>query len=342
MSAPRGLFGGPGPVEPTPVTHRPAKPTLASQLLTRGELAHLPQPEPLIEGTLDRGTVAVLGGYTGSLKSFTALAMACSVATGVRWLGRTTTVTGPVLYIAAEGASGLNTRIAAWEQHHETQVEDLFTLPRPVNLLDPAVADELVEMVTMDEPALIVVDTLARCLVGGDENSARDVGVAVDVIYRLRDAGGSTVVVVHHAGLDKTRLRGSTALESGVDTVYLADGTAERVRLRRTKRKEGAVEDDLHIGLRRVEGTGSGVIVEVSQAEDDGGTELPDSQRQLLSVMRNSFGATGATGAQLRESVELPRTTYYAALNKLIDKGLVVNSGTLKRPFYELPDDTEE
>jgi len=342
VSAPRGLLGAQGPVEPTPATHHRTMPALAGQLLTRAELAHLPQPEPLIAGTLDRATVAVLGGYTGSLKSFTALAMACSVATGVPWLGRTTTVTGPVLYIAAEGASGLNTRIAAWEQHHATEVEELFTLPMPVSLLDYTLTAELVEVVRVHQPALVVVDTLARCLVGGDENSARDVGVAVDAIYRLRDAGGSTVLIVHHAGLDKNRLRGSTALESGVDTVYLADGTAERVRLRRTKRKEGPVEDDLYVGLRRVDGTGSGVIMEMSQAEDGGGTELPDSQRQLLAVMRNSFGTTGATGAQLRESTELPRTTYYAALNKLIDKGLVVNSGTLKRPFYELPEDTEE
>jgi AAA domain len=89
----------PGPM-PTPADHdgrTTGRGPLAERLLTRSQLDSLPEPEPLIENTLDRRTVALLGGYWGTLKSFIALDWALSVATGHPWQGRPT-VTGPVIY----------------------------------------------------------------------------------------------------------------------------------------------------------------------------------------------------------------------------------------------------
>src|SRR4051812_36694346 len=54
---------------------------LADRAYTRNQLANLPKPEPLIENTLDRRTVALLAGYHGTCKSFVALDWAASVAT---------------------------------------------------------------------------------------------------------------------------------------------------------------------------------------------------------------------------------------------------------------------
>src|ERR1700757_867907 len=45
-------------------------PKLASQLLTRTALKQLPDPEPLIDNVLDRGTVSLLYGGWGTCKSF--------------------------------------------------------------------------------------------------------------------------------------------------------------------------------------------------------------------------------------------------------------------------------
>jgi hypothetical protein len=38
-------------------------------------------------------------------------------------------------------------------------------------------------------PALVVFDTLARSMVGGDENSARDMGQLIDGAEHVRQAG---------------------------------------------------------------------------------------------------------------------------------------------------------
>lgn len=65
-------------------------PVLADALLSRSDLLKLPDPEPLIDGTLDQGTVALLYGKWGTLKSFIAYDWAASIATGRPWQGRPT------------------------------------------------------------------------------------------------------------------------------------------------------------------------------------------------------------------------------------------------------------
>lgn len=101
-------------------------------LLTREEIDAIPDLEPMIDGVLDKGTVAMLAAQPGAGKSFLALDWACRYATGLRWQGRDvnrmmqypTGNQGPgkVLYIAAEGARGIKTRLAAWEHAWDTHV----------------------------------------------------------------------------------------------------------------------------------------------------------------------------------------------------------------------------
>lgn len=311
------------------------RPSLRSRLLGRSALGRLPRPEPLIEGTLDRRTVALLAGPSNVGKSFVSLGMGCAIATGTQWLGREAH-RGRVLYIAAEGAFGLDVRIGAWEAATGVQVDDeWFTvLPEAVQLTDPSAPDvaELGALVADVGYRLVVVDTLARSMVGADENSARDMGVAVDIADRIRRAAeDSTVLLVHHTGKDRTTVRGSSALEAAVDTVYTLDGDADLIKMSRTKRKEGPREDTLTLRLAR---SAESVTVESHFAV---GTdrELVKSETQLLKIMWDSFGTTGATGTQLRDTCGLSKSTYYRALNSLLSKGALTNQGSDARPLYK-------
>ena len=54
-----------------------------------------------------------LFGKPGVGKSFLALDLAMSAAAGVPWLGKTTKQ-GDVVYICAEGTTGLKHRVRAW------------------------------------------------------------------------------------------------------------------------------------------------------------------------------------------------------------------------------------
>ncbi|WP_460359563.1 AAA family ATPase, partial [Mycobacterium sp. ZZG] len=227
--------GDPGPSEPPPEpdverTQR-ARTALADLLLTRSALRGLPDPEPLIDGVLDQGTLALLYGRWGSGKSFIALDWAASVATGRPWQNRACEKRR-VLYVAAEGAFGLKGRVDAWERGWDELVTDgeLDILPRPINLTRLAELSALTALIQERRYGLVVLDTLARCMVGADENSAKDCGQVVDALTGIREStldGRGVVLGVHHTGKDGRTLRGSSAFEAGADTVYLTTRDAE-------------------------------------------------------------------------------------------------------------------
>src|SRR5262249_46295895 len=90
-----------------------ATPLMALRLLTLADLDNLPDPEWLVDGLVGQNALVVLFGPPGVGKSFLALDLALSIATGRPWLGRKTTQ-GGVVYVYAEGTSELKHRAAAW------------------------------------------------------------------------------------------------------------------------------------------------------------------------------------------------------------------------------------
>ena len=71
-------------------------------------------PEMLVGHVLECGTLAELYGDSNTGKSFVALDLAFSVATGCQWHGEAVRQ-GGVLYFAGEGERGLSRRARAWE-----------------------------------------------------------------------------------------------------------------------------------------------------------------------------------------------------------------------------------
>jgi hypothetical protein len=308
------------------------EPKFAALLLNRSALRTLPDPEPLIDNVLDQGTVALLYGKWGTFKSFIALDWAASVATGRSWQGRPT-VQRRVLYVAAEGAFGFKARMDAWEQGWHTTVGDdqLEILPRAVNLTNAADVAELEALIRWNGYGLVVVDTLSRCMVGGDENSAQDCGLVVDRLTRLRECtpGCRGVVTgVHHTGKDGKTFRGSSVFEAGADTVYAVSTDGGVITLDREKRKDGPQLDRHELRLDLIEGTGSGVI------SVHRGVNKTDRANRLLSTFVQHFCSVGATKAELRNVADMDPATFYRALSDLVGDGDLINTGTEKRPFY--------
>jgi hypothetical protein len=257
---------------------------------------------------------------------------AASVATGRPWQGRATE-SGNVLYVAAEGAHGLDQRLRAWETAWRRTIDPatFHVLPVPVQLGNERQVREL-RAITRDlRPTLLAIDTVARCAVGLDENSAKDMGQVVDVLYRLRDeTADGTVGAVHHTGKDRSTVRGSSAIEAGVDTVYQIEGDPSLLKLSRTKRKDGPTIDEHQLRLEAIPGTGS-VVISATQ-----GSDSPPSAETLLSRYDSHFGGLGgATSAALKAASGLSDPTYYRALNHLVTQGILVNTGTKSRPVYQ-------
>ncbi|OBJ49536.1 AAA family ATPase [Mycobacterium sp. 1423905.2] len=335
----------PGPLEPEWSRSRSREsgrligvaeqPAYADRLLCRSALRALPDPEPLIAGVLDKGTVALLYGKWGTGKSFIAQDWGFSVATQRRWQNRTS-VRGRVLYVAAEGAFGLRGRTDAWETGWGLTVPDnaFHILPQPVNLTRAVDVANLLAIVSWNGYDFVELDTLSRCMVGADENSAKDCGLVVDILHRVREhtpGGRGTVLGVHHAGKDGKTFRGSSVFEAGADTVYavLHDEDDGAIVLSREKRKDGPLSDIHRLRLDPIEGTGSCVI---SVHRTGGQTERAD---KLLSTFVHYFMDTGASKAELRTIADMPPATFHRALSDLVRSGDLVNTGTEKRPFYK-------
>lgn len=317
---------------------RPAR-SLAGQLLSRSGLRALPKPEPLIADTLDKHSVMMLAGYYGTGKSFVALDWAASIATGTPWLRRPVE-RGRVLYVLGEGAYGVHARLAAWELHHGTAIEDgwLDVLPVAAQIAGEDLA-EVEELVAERGYALVVFDTLARMSVGLEENSARDMGVfvaALDAIRR-RTAGGS-VLVVHHSGKgDRGDSRGSSAIGGAMDVVYQVKGDGRgTLELTRTKRKEGPTEDKHALALHEV---GASVVV---VAGDPATTSATATRDRIANDIREYLHSQGAYESavvypgqsQIGAAVKGNSGTIRDLLKDLALAGFLV---TGKRGGYALP-----
>lgn len=189
--------------------------------------------EHLVKDLLLAGTLFVMYGESNSGKTFFLLDLALAVASGSPWRGRRTR-RGLVVYVAGEGANSVRNRIVAYRIANPDVPGGLpfAVVPCSVDFLNIDSVDALIETIQLAERecgekvALVCIDTFARALAGGDENSAQDVGRAVAAADRIRELTGACLGFVHHAGKDSTKgARGSSALRAAVDTEILVEGT---------------------------------------------------------------------------------------------------------------------
>jgi hypothetical protein len=202
-------------------------------------------------------------------------------------------------------------------------------LSEPEKLLD-AIKEQLAV-----PPILIVVDPLARCFLGGDENSAKDMGLLIAGMDALRGAGAAALVV-HHAGHNKKiRERGSSALRAAADMVMIITGNSTPGgfhTVRCEKQKDDEPFADLHLRLLPQvvrDGEESRVLELVSGAADGGPTspdDLPHRAVQALAVLR-SLGTKGATHGEWLKARGLKKATFNRALSDLLAHEMVARVG---------------
>jgi hypothetical protein len=248
---------------------------IRAALHTRSELEALEPPTPLIEGVADVGTMVVLAGQFGTFKSFTTVGWACSVATGTPWMGRAVPVAKPVLYVAAEGASGIKLRVRAWEVANGVTVPDhmLITLALAINIGDDNACRELLTVCREFSVGMVIFDTLHRVTGGLDENSSKDMHRVTHVADALREALNATTVYAHHTGHGGARSRGASSIEDDADCVWVTRLTGDQGRdpnkprqFEQRKTKDSPLIDPFFVKLDLVNGTDSGVLIPVDDA----------------------------------------------------------------------------
>lgn len=312
-------------------------PTLAdrirSRLVTTKQLRDMPPPTPMVHGWLNLDSLAMMYGPSGAGKSFVAIDLAMTVQSGLRWWHGNEVTPGDVLYIVAEGTPGATLRTTAWEEHHGRSSEVTWH-PGAVSIFEPAWASAIAEIVTERRPSLVIIDTFARSIVGADENSTRDMGLAIEHLDMIRRAAGSCVLVVHHAGKDVAKgARGASALKGAMDTEIEVVGTEDRVTVRNSKQKDGPEAGTLHFRLRGVPDTGS-VVLEQAGSRLDDADDLHDAALATLEALSEIDTPEGTSSTAWRVATEVAERTFYRHKAELVRHGLVRNIGTDARPRY--------
>jgi RecA-family ATPase len=179
----------------------------------------------LVKGLIDEACLSVMYGDSNSGKTFVALDIGLKVAAGSMVHNRKVKQ-GGVVYVAAEGGGTLRKRVMGFRKQHDFGSIPFGIIPCPVNLLNPnADTAPLIDLIknfqtkTRVKTEMVVVDTLARALAGGNENASDDMGAFVRSVDRIRSACDCHVMVIHHTGKDKARgARGHSSLRAATDT----------------------------------------------------------------------------------------------------------------------------
>jgi hypothetical protein len=236
-----------------------------------------------VDGLIPENGLIVAYGQPKVGKTFYAMGLSISVATGTPFFGQRT-LRGPATYIAAEGnAARLLDRARAWcaargIQEADTAEWELIALP--VDVTNNTEVSRLID--TLNGPrAVIVIDTLARCM-SGDENTQKDMGAFVKGCDRIREATGAAVLILHHEGKNASKgARGSTVLGGAIDIGLRVRRIGASIAVKVEDQRDGEKIPEMRFELRNVV---LGGLKDASAALVQAETTIANDSAQVLDL----------------------------------------------------------
>ena len=213
------------------------------RLLTPTDCEASPARGYIVKGLIAPRDLFLMVAKPGGGKSALAPSIGYAIAQGAPVFGRRTKP-GLVFYVPVEDPHGMRQRVHALKRTRGDApnfltvegVSDLFSTDSP----DPAA---LLELVTQNFPALVVIDTLAAAWRGMEENEGRDMARVISVCRSLTDENSAVMLLCHP---NKTLMsdgtaRGHSSLNGEADVglflEWAADGSAIGARM--TKNRNG-------------------------------------------------------------------------------------------------------
>lgn len=288
------------------------------RLIPAAQLGDLPPTQRLGTTKLVAHGLNVVFGPSGSYKSFYILDAALRLAQS-----------RPVVYVAGEGVGGLNKRVIAWCEHNQCGAGESYFIGRAVNLLDSTEAQELVKLLAVLQPVALIFDTLARCIVGADENSAKDVGRAVATSNYIQQALTCAVIWIHHTNRAQRGERGSGAIRGAADNMIEifpnGDGS---IQITCSKDKDGQPWVSEQLSFLAV--GDSGVLV---STRGYAAMQYSEMEIKILEFLALDTFETGARVMQMVNSLNIPERTIYRLLSHL-KRECQITQGKKGDPFF--------
>ena len=287
----------------------------------------------LVEGLWEEEGVGILGGAPKSCKSWLALDLAFSVATGTPALGKyEVKAPGPVLIFAAEDQpQRVRSRLeglAACRGQNLERIPLHLIVESALRLDTERDQSRLADTVGRYRPRLLVLDPFVR-LHRIDENSAQEVSRVLAYLRELQRDHHVAIFVVHHSrkagaagehvGLS---LRGSGDFHAwGESNLYLRRrrGVLELA----VEQRNAAATEPIQIALR-ADGSSPPHLEVVCVASSSG--ELDKLKSQVVEVLAR--GDSPRTQDALRCELRVRIQRLQAALRELEQQGVIVRSAS--------------
>lgn len=315
----------------------------------------------LLSGLIPRQGLVLMAGPPGAGKSLVALDWSLCLGAGLPVLGESVTRAG-VVYLGAEDAEGIRHRKEAWKATYGRSPG--FELVTPgVELPDLADVSGFIDalrsiagvMAGQGIPLrLLVIDTLAASMSGGDENLGAEMGKVLSNLRRIITEVGVAVLVLTHTGKDYGRgVRGWSGQQADADTVIMFDplppGGTGRGTVSKHRNAAAGRSFTFEVEAVAIGHDDKGTVVDaavVRLSHDPGGrravSKVPVDQILLLRVLTELQAELGA-GTEDRplvsrrsvkerflaethdpgRSADAQRKAFDRLVEKVIEKGLV-------------------
>lgn len=305
---------------------------LRSKTLQGLAITNLPPLEWRMDGIIPKMGLFMLYGPPKAGKSFTSLDMAAHIALGRDWNDRGVHQCNQ-LYVVAEGFAGFAGRVNSWAEYHgATSLDGLYWYPGAINLSDQTQVYDLAQYAVELEAKVVWLDTFARCAVGVEENSAKDMGLVVANLDYIRDTIEGAVGVVHHSGKDASKgARGSTALFGAVDAQIEVKG-GDTVKVTLTDSKDAP--SDFTMDFVKEPVLSSVVLTPKGPSAGGGKPKWADTALEVLASIQVPGGVAAGTWGKACEDEGASSSGFYRARAWLLRTLKVSNVGTEHAPRY--------
>ncbi len=195
----------------------------------------LEPPSYLLEDLIPEGKVVTFFAEGGSVKTWSALALAIAVATGEPWLGKYPVKKGKVLYLDYEdGPYEVSRRVRKLTGGQD--VPDLgYLYGGPQLDQKEKLWNTLAKKVVDEGISFVVADSLGAGMPGNADENTTAFAAGMKIAGKFTEAGkGCTVLFVHHANKNGG-MRGTSAARDQSDVVFKFEPVSETDSVKRMR-----------------------------------------------------------------------------------------------------------
>lgn len=313
--------------------------------MTMAELLARPQKVWLIDSVIGAGDLVMVYGASGCGKTHVVIDLIFSACMGSPFARRFPVARRlNVAYAAGEGLSGLAQRFAAvmdYYSYHDpifdySNFTFFETVPQLYAGEDAIYSERITDFIAEwkerqakgeAQPLdILVIDTLHTATAGADENSAKDMGIVLNLAKRATKELGCAVVLVHHTGKNGETERGSSALRGAMDTMIhiakLADnGTKAKMTCAKSKDSEAWQSQTFDLTEHL-----DSVRVWWDEPSDGAETDKRKSEtaKEILGVLSSAKGQL--TSKQISDAIDAKQQSVNKVISRLEKEELITRS----------------